>query len=328
MDDVFALAVSAGIDYIDLLYNDPTDIYAEHWEAITPALRRYRDRLTLAAHWGFVAHEPIDHCRSCFEEVLDRVGNDYVEIVILTMVDTGEVWQGWAQDSLAILKSYQSRGRVGYIGLSNHYANIAAQAVESGSIDVLMFPVNLYVHQEEMEVQALLELCAERLVGVVAMKPYYGGRLLHVEGRPTGISPVQCLHYVLSQSVATVVPGPRDSKELEQALRYESASEREKAYTPLPEELTERLQGQCVLCKHCLPCPEEISIPDVIARLDYVEHYGHGPNHESSSREQYGSMKAKGSDCSECGVCLERCPFGVDIIGKMIRAAEVFEGQS
>jgi aryl-alcohol dehydrogenase-like predicted oxidoreductase len=62
MDEVFDLAVSSGLDYIDLVYNDPTGIYGEHWQAITPALRRHRDRLTLAAHWGFVAHEPVERC--------------------------------------------------------------------------------------------------------------------------------------------------------------------------------------------------------------------------------------------------------------------------
>jgi predicted aldo/keto reductase-like oxidoreductase len=79
MDEMFDLAVSAGVDYIDLVYNDPTEIYAEHWEALTPALQRHRDRLTLAAHWGFIAHEPVERCRTCFEQVLGRVGNDYVE---------------------------------------------------------------------------------------------------------------------------------------------------------------------------------------------------------------------------------------------------------
>jgi predicted aldo/keto reductase-like oxidoreductase len=325
MREVFDLAVSAGADYVDLVYNDPTGIYAEHWEAITPALRRYRERLILAAHWGFIAHEPVDRCRWCFEQVLDRVGNDYVEIAVLTMVDTEEVWQGWAQESIQNLKAYRRQGRLGFIGLSSHYPNIARQAMGSGLIDVLMFPVNLYQHQEDTESQALLELAAELGVGVVAMKPYYGGRLLHTEGRPTGISPVQCLHYVLSQPLATVVPGPRNADELRQALAYIRAEEAEKAYGPLHDELTERLRGQCVLCKHCLPCPQEIPIPDLIRCLDYVEHYGHGPGHESTNRERYAAMTAKGSDCTECGVCVERCPFQVDIIGKMKRAAEVFE---
>jgi predicted aldo/keto reductase-like oxidoreductase len=30
----------------------------------------------------------------------------------------------------------------------------------------------------------------------------------------------------------------------------------------------------------------------------------------------------------ECGVCVERCPFDVDIIAKMHEAAVVFEGQA
>ena len=326
MDAVFDLAVSSGVEYVDLVYNDPGGIYSEHWEAITPALRRNRLRLTLAAHWGFVFHEPIDHCRKCFEQVLERVGNGYVEVVVLTMVDTESVWQEWAQRSIEILKGYQRRGRVGFIGLSNHYAGVAALAVESGLIDLLMFPVNLYGYHEQRECRDLLGLCAQRGVGAVAMKPYYGGRLLRSADQPTGISPVQCLHYVLSQPVATVVPGPRDAGQLRQALEYLQSSEAERAYAPLEGELVERLRGQCVLCKHCLPCPQGIPIPDVISYLDYVEYYGHGPHHDATNRLRYASLEAKGSDCTECGVCVDRCPFAVDIIGRMKRAVEVFEG--
>lgn len=50
------------------------------------------------------------------------------------------------------------------------------------------------------------------------MKPYLGGRLLKTEGRPTGITPVQCLHYVLSQPVTTIVPGARNISEMSEAL--------------------------------------------------------------------------------------------------------------
>ena len=324
MDEVFDLAVSSGLDYIDLVYNDPTGIYGEHWQAITPALRRHRDRLTLAAHWGFVAHEPVERCRECFEMVLERVGNNHVEIAVLTMVDTEAVWQGWAQDSLKLLAEYRSRGRVDFIGLSGHFPNIARRAMDSGLIDVLMFPVNLYQHQEDPERKALLHVAEQLGVGVVAMKPYYGGRLLHVEGRPTGVSPIQCLHYVLSQPVATVVPGPENARELSQALLYFQASDNEKVYSSLQDELTERLRGRCVLCKHCLPCPQDIDIPNVIDCLEWMEFYG--PSHQKQSREWYAAMTAKGSDCTECGLCMERCPFQVDVIGKMKRAAEVFEG--
>jgi predicted aldo/keto reductase-like oxidoreductase len=197
--------------------------------------------------------------------------------------------------------------------------------VESGLIDVLMFPVNLYQHHGDQERMALLETCAEYQVGVVAMKPYHGGRLLTTEGRPTGITPVQALHYVLSQPLATAVPGARNAKQLRQTLGYLEASREEKQFEPLHDELTERLRGQCVRCLHCLPCPEEIDIPRVIYTLEYVEFYSGSRWSEQFNREVYARLSAKASDCIECEICLERCPFGVDIIGKMRRAAEVFD---
>jgi predicted aldo/keto reductase-like oxidoreductase len=323
-DEVFDLAVEAGVNYIDLVYNDPLDAHAVHWRAISPALRRHRANLVLAVHWGFVEHEPIDRCAPCFYRALQLVGSGYADIAMLTMVDSEEVWTGWAQEAIQRLRAYQRHNRLGFVGLSTHDVGVARTAVESGLIDVLMFPVNLYQHQGSQEREGLLASCGENGVGVVAMKPYYGGRLLMASGRPSGITPTQCLHYVLSQPLATAVPGAQNAEELRQALRYLQASDDEKQFATGPQELERWLQGQCVSCSHCLPCPEEIPIPEVIECLDRFEYFGHGPAHDESSRKQYASLSAKGSDCTECEVCMERCPFGVEIIDKMRHAVEVF----
>jgi len=324
MDDVLDVAVSGGVNYIDL-FSDPTGALADYCETIGPAIRRHRERLVLTVHWGFVYHEPVDHCQLSFDQALERLGNDYAEIAMLTMVDSESLWTGWAQESIERIRRYQREGRVGYIGLSNHNVDVARMAVESGLIDVLMFPVNLYQHHGDSARAALLGTCAAREVGVVAMKPYHGGRLLTTEGRPTGITPVQCLHYVLSQPVDTAVPGARNAAQMRQALRYLEASDEEKQFAPLHEELTEQLRGQCVNCMHCLPCPQEINIPLVIYNLEYVEFYSGSQFSEQYNREIYASLPVKASECIECEVCLERCPFEVDIIGKMRRAVEVFE---
>ncbi len=39
---------------------------------------------------------------------------------------------------------------------------------------------------------------------------------------------------------------------------------------------------------------------------------------------EYETLSAKASDCTECGVCTERCPFGVNIIANMNQAVNVF----
>ena len=59
--------------------------------------------------------------------------------------------------------------------------------------------------------------------------------------------------------------------------------------------------------------------------VNYVEFYSGSRVSEQLNRKIYARLSAKASDCSECEVCLERCPFDVGIIGKMRRAAEVFE---
>jgi len=39
---------------------------------------------------------------------------------------------------------------------------------------------------------------------------------------------------------------------------------------------------------------------------------------------EYGTLTKKASDCTECGVCVERCPFDVPVLDRMERAIQVF----
>jgi hypothetical protein len=324
MDAVFDLSVASGLNYVDVLYNDPDAESAEHWKAIGPALRRYRDSLVLALHWGLIYHEEIELCQSRFDACLEQVGG-HAEIGMMTMVDTKRLWNGWAQESLKRLEKYRAEGCIDYIGMSNHNPTVARTAVESGLIDVLMFPVNLYQHEGNEECTALLKRCAELNVGVVAMKPYYGGKLIQSQGRPTKITPIQCLHYVLCQQVAIALPGPKTAQELRAALNYESATPEQKQYEMLSDDLQEELRGQCVQCRHCLPCPVDIQILSVILNVDYVDYYSGTRMSEDLNRRRYAKLPVGASACTECGVCEERCPFDVAIIEKMHRAVDLFE---
>jgi len=38
----------------------------------------------------------------------------------------------------------------------------------------------------------------------------------------------------------------------------------------------------------------------------------------------YELLSVKASASTECGTCMERCPFGVDVIANMNRAVEIF----
>ena len=45
-------------------------------------------------------------------------------------------------------------------------------------------------------------------------------------------------------------------------------------------------------------------------------------------KEWYAGFPVKASACVACGICVERCPFDVEMIGKMREAARLFEAEA
>ena len=316
MAEVLHTAVEAGANYVDLLFIDVHGSDSGFWEHFGPALRSYRDRLVVAAHWGSGPRWEMDYCVRCFDDVLAHVGNSYAEVALLTMVDDLPKWNQWAHESIALLQRFKEQGKVGAIGMSTHEPAIALQAAQSGLVDVLMLGVNLVRHSEA-GMDAVYAACAEHNVGLVAMKPFYGGGLFQVDGKPTTITPAQCLAYVFAQPVATAVPGVKDAAEMRAALHYLEATSEEKDYHVALAGLPALFRDKCTYCNHCLPCTQEINIGRIIMAADW----GEGDPGEEL-RSWYASFPTKASACTECGICLERCPFHVDVIGKMHRAVE------
>jgi len=318
LDRILGMAVDAGVNYADLLFIEP-----EYWEMFTPVLKPYRDKLIAAVHWGGGPTYNLTYSQRCFDDVLARLSNGYADVAMMTMVDTENKWRGWAQSSIERLQGYQEQGRVGYIGLSTHVEGVAVQAAESGLIDVLMFPFNLTSHATP-QVQEVYRACTENDVGLVAMKVYRGGTLLVQQRKPTGITPAQCLAYVLSLPVSTTVPGPKDADQFAETLHYLTATEQEQAYGVLLEDVSRYLTGECTSCEHCLPCPEEIHISAVVHLTDWAGWADPESDEGAEVRLTYGALPVKASACIECGVCEERCPFAVEIMARMQKAVSIF----
>ncbi|MBD3181031.1 hypothetical protein GF312_01995 [Candidatus Poribacteria bacterium] len=309
MDDF----IEAGLNYIDLLYVEP-----EYWDEYGFIYRKYREKFTAAIHWG--PNHDLEYSKKCLDNMLLSLGSGYAEVVMITVVDDDEAWNGWGLRSLEILNKYKEKGKIGFIGMSGHTTSVAEKVVRSDAIDVLMFPVNPMNYVYSVGVKELFQLCKKMGVGLVGMKPYGGGTMLYLDGKATGITPVQSISYALSLPVSTIVPGVKNSKELKSTLKYLEASEDEKDYSSIMDNIHESMAGHCTYCNHCLPCPQDIDIGSVICLTDWAKA---GLN--DSLVNSYAKLSAKASDCIECGQCVERCPFDVDIIERLKKATEVFE---
>ena len=329
-------AVEHGVNYLDMVF-----AFAEYRDNLAAALQGIRDKVVIAGH--ICTAETSGHYRmsrdvaeneTLFHDLLARLHTDYVDGVFVQMVNSEE---GYAEVTkpggvLELAHRLRREGKARWVGMSGHRPAAALQAIRSGLVDVWMYPINLAwdLTPGRTEVQ---QACDEVGVGLVAMKPFGGGRLFLAKA--PSVTPVQALHYVLSQpGVCTAVPGIKNLKQLQAALHYMDASSAEKDYTPILAAFQQDLEGNCVYCNHCMPCSVGIDIGRTLERLDRVlarEAAAQQRLRERLSRHcppriraiPLEGKSAPASDCIECGECMERCPFGVDVIARMRQAAEL-----
>ena len=334
-------ALEHGVNYIDMPLAFP-----EYRDNFGAALRGQRERVILTGHLGSTVKDG-QYCKSrnakkseeFFHDCLARLGTDYVDVLLLhnfnTFKDLDSVMK--PRGLMELAHRLQQEGKARFIGISAHDIALVTKAVESGQIDVVMFPINLIGNAMPGR-KELLSLCARRGVGVVAMKPYGGGKLLQHKGTfraaryqtggesfkariTPGITPARCISYVLAQvGVSTTVVGVKDEAELAAALHTLDATDAERDFGAVVAGFGRYVEGECVYCNHCLPCPAVIDIGQVSRLVDVAE-----GSVAEELRMAYGALPVKASACTECGACVERCPFGVDAISKMRQAVALFE---
>ncbi|MGD8624013.1 MAG: aldo/keto reductase [Anaerolineae bacterium] len=333
-------AVARGVNYFDVIYAMP-----EYLDHVGEGFRGLRERLLLAAHLGstdkggqYYKTRTVKRCERSFLEVLRRLETGYVDVLFLHNFNVANDWERARRSGfLDLAGRLRDEGKARFLGISGHYHDIMEGAIESGLVDLVMLPVNLFNHAMPGR-NDLLDLCLRGKVGVVAMKPFGGGKLLNGRGSlrvpkyQTGgatfqvklegaVTPAQCLSYVLAQrGVTLALPGVKNEDELAAALHALEAGEAERDFSRLLARFGRYVEGECTYCNHCLPCPAVIDIGQVNRLLDLAE-LGLTPD----LRAAYAALPVKASACTECGACTQRCPFGVDVIPRMGAAVWVFE---
>ncbi len=319
------------------------------------ALQGRREKWIIQGHIGstwqngqYVRTRDVNKCKEAFEDLLTRLGTDYIDLGMIHYVDETEEWNR-LQDSdfLKYVYELKAQGKIRHIGMSTHNPVVAKAAAESGVIEMMLFSVNpafdmmppteniddyfademktdnIGIAPERVE---LYNTCERNGIGITVMKGYAGGRLFDEKRSPFGVklTPVQCLHYCLTRpAVAAVMAGIESAEQAREAAAYETATEEEKDYaTVLAGAKTHSFYGQCTYCGHCMPCPVKIDIAMVNKLYDLAAMQKEVP---ASVREHYRALAAGGKDCVGCGGCEKRCPFGVKIRDRMKLAEKLFE---
>lgn len=346
----FDFAIAHGVNFVDIYSSNP-DLRAN----IGGALEGRRGEFVVQGHlctvWEndqYLRTRDFEKTVRSFEEQLRQLRTDYLDVGMIHYVDAEEdlrtVFDG---PIIRLAERLKAEGRIRSIGLSSHNPVVARMAVETGLVDVLMFSVNpaydLQPPSEDVDTlwadesyartlhnidparERLYELCERTSVGIDVMKVYGGGDLLSRTDSPFGraLTPVQCIEYALTRpAVAAVMVGCKSRAEIEAALAWCGATATERDYAAAISGL-ERFswQGHCMYCGHCAPCSAGIDIAAVNKFRNLAQAQGEIPE---TVREHYRTLTHHASECIGCGLCEPRCPFGVEIVEAMRRAAERF----
>ena len=224
----------------------------------------------------------------------------------------------------------KQEGAIRHLGFSTHDVRIARRFLETGAMDLGMFSINpMYDYTSESdygkgEASERMDLYREferRGVASSVMKADAGGQLLEARRSPFGraLTIPQCIQYALDKpGVVTVLPGVRGMDDLRSALAYLDASPEERDYSVLSQVAPSSIEGSCVYCSHCQPCPEGLSI-GLINKYYDLARVG-----DELAADHYRQLDVHASDCIGCGHCDGRCPFGVEQSARMREIAHYF----
>ena len=273
---------------------DTARAYTDSEEKVGEAFSGMREKIILATKTQ--AKTPEEFWKD-LETSLHLLRTDYIDIYQLHCVPRC-YRPGDGTGMYEALLEAKAQGKIRYIGITAHLIGVAEEIVASGLYETLQFPFSYLATDRDL---ALVEACEKAGMGFIAMKGLAGGLLNNAEA---------CMAF-MQQHNALPIWGVQRQEELDQWLSF---FHREVELTPELQALIESdrrsLAGDfCRGCGYCAPCTVGIVINQCARMSQMVRR---APS-ASWLNEHWQTEMAKIDDCVDCGLCMNRCPYGLEI---------------
>lgn len=318
-------AVELGINHIETAkgYGKSEQFIGAAFRA---GLHEQRDRLYVTTK--ITPTPDADTMRQYIEQSLQKMNLDYIDNFDLHGINTWEHLK-MVQRPNGCMRAVQEaldQKIIRHVGFSTH----APLEVILAAIDTDLFEsVNLHYYYFNQRNQAAVQRAHEKDMGVFIISPSDKGGMLynpseHLQQLCHPYTPVQLNDRFLlaDPRVHTLSLGAANPQEFES---HRLAWDCDDPLSDIEASLLAKLDRQydelssdrCSQCFECLPCPENINIPEVLRLRNLaiafdMQEFG---KYRYKMFENAGHWfpGSKAIKCTDCGDCLPRCPEKLDI---------------
>jgi predicted aldo/keto reductase-like oxidoreductase len=302
---VLRSALEAGINWIDTAFG-----YGSSEERIGRAVAEFPRRELYIFTKG-PGRDP-KTLGEQIESSFARLKIDVIDLYQFHIVPSREVWHQMQDNgSFDLVRSLRRQGAIRHIGASAHTREAALAVLEHPEIEVLQYPFNFIVEEEGREI---LELCRQRDVGFIAMKPFAGGALADASA---------CIRFLLQFPGLVTDPG---FETLEEVAEVTALARENAPLSPRDRDTILRLRRElgtrfCRRCGYCSPCPQGVQIIPLMTMDSFIRRFPRDRLDSGWSGEARASLE----NCNECGSCEERCPYKLPVREQIREGARALE---
>ncbi|BAQ63664.1 aldo/keto reductase [Geminocystis sp. NIES-3709] len=263
------------------------------------------------------------------DESLQNLGIDYIDCLAIHGINT---WQHLdllteGNSYLTVLSQAKKEGKIRHLGFSTHGSlELISATLSTGFFEF----VNLHYYYFFQHNYPIVELAEKMDLGVFIISPAdKGGRLYQPSTKLKQIchpfSPLLLNYRFLlnNRSITTLSVGASNPEELTIPL---SVADEDGELTSLELEIFDKIDktlqdtlklDRCSQCYQCLPCPENINIPEILrlrnlgVALDMTDYASY--RYQMLENAGHWFWGKKGDKCTDCGECLPKCPENLNI---------------
>ncbi len=325
-----------GVNYIDTASGYETGTGEASEVVVGRALKGWRDKVKLATkNPRYRDQAPPDEWWANLEQSLERLDTDHIDFYKVTHFVDWENWHTHVEPNIfATMMKAKDQGIFTYTCFSSHDTpeNII-KLINTGLFDGMLVQYNLLDRVNE----EAIAVAASKGMGVEIMGPVGGGRLGFASEQLAGTiddmasTPDLALRFVLSNlNVSVALSGMNTLDMVEEncasASREEPLTDEERERVVAAVAENERLSElYCTGCDYCMPCPENVGIPQAFAAMNLHRVWGL----TELAKKNYSRLGPENKDgllqadaCIECGICEDKCPQNIPIVEQLAQTHE------